>query len=401
MASILLDRAVGILDTAGSRWMRHTISLLALVLVVTLLASPSDSAAAAPRSTGGQHLSVDVRAPKLLPAAGHQHLIGVDARTSPSATCRAAVVVHGSRTMLTQLVADRRGRVSWEWLILRSSPSGDWRITVYCKLGGRRAHATTDVLIVTGSRHRGGAIGDPTSVRSKFGQPAGEGGGVCGPFEPGQCTCLAYQKRPDVYNTAVAHGVPAGGARAAGRGFYVWDGEQWLVNAQRAGIPTGRQPVAGALVVWGVPNSAAWGHVAYVEATTSPTHVLIAECNYDFQGHCRTIWENPQAASHLQGYIYGGPPATVLPRVAIRRLQAEAPDPRANRPVGFPTAPIKGPRSRSTRRPASRPPSPRDRATASTPTGRCPAAAGPARSGSTAARPAPPIEVAAIRLYPR
>ncbi|MBS1885184.1 MAG: CHAP domain-containing protein, partial [Actinobacteria bacterium] len=209
--------------------------------------------------------------------------------------------------MLTRLVADEQGRVGWEWLILPSSPSGNWRITVYCKLGGRHAHATTTVLVVTASRKRGGPIGDPTSVHPKFGQSAGEGGGVCGPFEPGQCTCLAYQKRPDVYNTAVARGVPAGGTRAAGPGFYVWDGEQWLVNAQRGGIPTGSQPVAGALVVWGIPNSAAYGHVAYVEAATSPTHVLVAECNYDFQGHCRTIWENPQAAPHLQGYVYGGP----------------------------------------------------------------------------------------------
>ena len=136
---------------------------------------------------------------------------------------------------------------------------------------------------------------------------AGKGGGVCGPFEPGQCTCLAFQKRPDVYYGAVAHGVPAGGTRAAGPEFYVWDGEQWLINARRAGIPTGSQPIAGALVVWGVPNSAAYGHVAYVERATSSTHVLVSECNYDFQGHCRTRWENPQAASHLQGYVYGGP----------------------------------------------------------------------------------------------
>jgi len=106
----------------------------------------------------------------------------------------------------------------------------------------------------------------------------------------------------------VAHGVPAGGERGLGPEYAVWDGGQWLVNAQRAGIPTGSQPVAGALVVWGVPNTASWGHVAYVEAATSPTHVLVNECNWDWKGDCRTIWENPQSASEpLQGYIYGGP----------------------------------------------------------------------------------------------
>ena len=178
---------------------------------------------------------------------------------------------------------------------------------VSCHRGRRNARKVVTFLVVTRSRRPKGPIGDSASVRALSGEPAGKGGGVCGPFEPGQCTCLAFQKRPDVYYGAVAHGVPAGGTRAAGSQFYVWDGEQWLVNARRAGIPTGSQPVAGALVVWGVPNSAAYGHVAYVERATSATHVLVSECNYDFQGHCRTIWENPQAAPHLQGYVYGGP----------------------------------------------------------------------------------------------
>jgi len=255
----------------------------------------------------GQGLEVHVHTPKLLPAARHQQMISVVAETSPSAKCLATVEVKATKTRLMSLVADRSGRVGWRWLILPSSPSGTWHMVVSCHKGKRHARGTTSVLVVTRSKYRKGKIGDPTSLRAVFGEPAGKGGGVCGPFEPGQCTCLAYRKRPDVYNTAVAHGVPVGGTRAAGPDFYVWDGEQWLVNAQRAGMPTGSQPVAGALVVWGVPNSAAYGHVAYVEAATSPTHVLVAECNYDFEGHCRTIWENPQAAPHLQGYVYGGP----------------------------------------------------------------------------------------------
>jgi hypothetical protein len=75
----------------------------------------------------------------------------------------------------------------------------------------------------------------------------------------------------------------------------------------KGGIPTGSQPVAGALVVFGVPNAASYGHVAYVDAATSPTHVEISECNYDWMGGRRTIWENPEAQSEpLQGYIYGG-----------------------------------------------------------------------------------------------
>ena len=178
------------------------------------------------------------------------------------------------------LKADAHGRIGWRWMILPSSPSGSWRVVVRCHRGKRHARKVVTFLVITRSRRAKGPIGDPTSVGALLGEPAGKGGGVCGPFEPGQCTCLAFQKRSDVYYKAVAHGVPAGGTRAAGRQFYVWDGEQWLVNARRAGIPTGSQPVAGALVVWGVPNSAAYGHVAYVERATSATHVLVSECGF-------------------------------------------------------------------------------------------------------------------------
>ena len=205
-------------------------------------------------STSGAHgrrrhprLRVHVRQPTVRAAQGGRFLIGVKARTRRAARCQAIVRVGRSRARLTRLKADRRGRVGWRWLILPSSPSGASRIEVICQRGRHSGHGSTRVLIITHSRRRKGPIGDPSSLHTPYGEPAGKGGGVCGPFEPGQCTCLAYQKRPDVYNTAVAHGVPRGGRRAAGPEFYVWDGEQWLVNAQHAGIPTGSQPVAGAL----------------------------------------------------------------------------------------------------------------------------------------------------------
>ena len=253
-------------------------------------------------------MPVRVAQPTLRSALGGRFTIIVSARSRPGAKCLAVVAVDRRSTDLMTLRADRAGRTAWRWLILPTSPSGTWRIVVSCVSGHARGSGTTRVLVITRARGSSGAIGEPASIAGVAGEPVGRGGGVCGPFPPGQCTCLAYQKRPDVYNTAVAHGVPAGGERGLGPEYAVWDGGQWLVNAQRAGIPTGSQPVAGALVVWGVPNTASWGHVAYVEAATSPTHVLVNECNWDWKGDCRTIWENPQSASEpLQGYIYGGP----------------------------------------------------------------------------------------------
>jgi len=276
--------------------------MLVLLLTVGVLVQPASA-----RTAKRTRLSVHQASLALARVHGARYTISVRARTSARASCRATVSVGRVHQALPVVHADKHGRVGWRWLILPNSPSGTWRIVVACRVGNRRGTDVQRLLIITRSHKATGAIGDPSSLVTTNGTLAGFGSGVCGPFPPGQCTCLAYQKRRDVYDTAVAHGVAAGGSRAAGPAFYVWDGGQWLVNARRAGIPTGSHPVAGALVVWGVPDSADAGHVAYVEQATSDTHVLVTECNYDWHGSCRTIWENPQAAAHLQGYIYGGP----------------------------------------------------------------------------------------------
>ena len=175
------------------------------------------------------------------------------------------------------------------------------------------------MFVVTAAHRAGGALGDPASLQSPYGTPTGMGAGgmQCGPFTDkttNQCTCLAYIKRPDIYNTAVnvKHVVAGGGNRIVGSDrtdYWVWDATQWLVNARVAGIPTGTSPVAGSIVVFGTPNAADWGHVQYVEQVQSPTWISVDECNYDWQGSCRyNHWENPQAqGEQLQGYVYGGP----------------------------------------------------------------------------------------------
>ena len=121
---------------------------------------------------------------------------------------------------------------------------------------------------------------------------------------------------------------PRGGNRTVGSDrtdYWVWDGAQWLVNAQRAGIPTGSQPVAGSIIVFGTPNAANWGHVAYVEQVSSPTSIAVDECNYDWQGSCRyNHWENPQAQGEpLQATSTADPPET--PSAAPAQPTVEAP----------------------------------------------------------------------------
>ncbi len=252
-----------------------------------------------------------------LPPVSHRVSAGtstilVRVRTSPAATCRATVSVKRVRQTLPSVTADNRGRVGWRWLILPTSPSGTWRIATVCRSGRRSATDARKVTVATRSRKAIGSVGDPTSLTTT----AGSGAGACGPFRSGQA-CLAYRNRKDVYETAVARGVPGGGSRAAARDFSVWDAGQWFVNAQRGGLPTGNHPAAGALVVWGVPNSASYGRVAYVVQATSDTRVLVSECSFDWTGRCRTIWTNPQAIANLQGYIHTQPVGIGTP-VAIQ-----------------------------------------------------------------------------------
>lgn len=141
--------------------------------------------------------------PLLASASAGTESILVQGRTRPGAQCGAVVSVKTVRQQLTQLKADRRGHVGWRWVILSTSPSGTWQIKLSCRLGRRTGAAVRRVLIITGSSSSAGSIGDPNTLTTTAGATAGNGAGVCGPFPPGQCTCLAYQKRPDVYSTAV------------------------------------------------------------------------------------------------------------------------------------------------------------------------------------------------------
>ena len=257
-------------------------------------------------------LAVQQLPPVLHRVSGGTSTILVRVRTSPAATCRATVSVKRVRQALPSVTADRRGRVGWRWLILPTSPSGTWRIATVCNSGHGSGKASRKVSVATRSRKAIGSVGDPTSLTTTEGTTAGNGAGACGLFRSGQA-CLAYRNRKDVYDTAVAHGVPGGGSRAPGRDFSVWDAGQWFVNAQRAGLPTGSHPAAGALVVWGVPSSASYGRVAYVVQATSDTRVLVTECSFDWTGRCRTIWTNPRAIANLQGYIHTQPAGSGTP----------------------------------------------------------------------------------------
>jgi surface antigen len=256
-----------------------------------------------------------VRALVRVHASAQAYALRVTAAGAGSSVCGLLVDVRGRSRSLPFLAANKHGQVGWSWFALRSAPKGKWRFVVRCTSNG---HPHT-VRVARRLGHGGarGSIGDSASFRVVHGalltpnagaDPKGLGGDP-NPFPWHQCTWWAWVQRADVYDAAVAAGIPRGGSRGVEQGqtVYVWDGARWFFNAQQAGIPTGQVPVAGALVGWDGYAGNPYGHIAYVDAVQSMTSITISECD-GFTLICDSRTVNPTAMKgRLEGYIYGGP----------------------------------------------------------------------------------------------
>jgi surface antigen len=221
--------------------------------------------------------------------------------------------------------------VQWHWRVPANAARGAWTASAACaasssKLRSGRSARIVEHLSVVGARTGSNsivALGSLRSVVSRS-QPSGRaaagGGNVVGlggahnPFPYGQCTYHAYEDRPDVYDFAVAHGVPRGGTatgtRYGGIPDYWWNAWRWLSNAQRVGIPTGTTPVRGALVVFprGYGGSAV-GHIAYVESVNADGSYVVSERNWNYNSNVTVRRVGPYAGV---AFIYGGPAGTGL-----------------------------------------------------------------------------------------
>lgn len=304
-----------------SRYVARRLGTAAAVIVgLSVTASTVFSSAAV-----ASRASLSLRERVVVTTHGATRSFSVSAETTPSASCGLLVRTPGSAQSLPFLSSDNRGRAGWSWSAGASAPRGRWSFTVRCSLKGVSKTRFAARRLARGSAR--GPIGDPSSFHvlsgalieatARTGDPKGLGGEV-NPFPWHQCTWWAWVKRADVYDAAVHAGVPAGGSRGVHQGqtVYVWDGARWFYNAQRAGLPTGRTPVAGALVGWDEYPGNPFGHIAYVESVASATSIVISECN-GFTLVCGSRRVNPlQMRGPLEGYIYGGPagnPGSVPP----------------------------------------------------------------------------------------
>jgi surface antigen len=290
---------------------RRAWRLVMSALMIAAVSFPATSAAG-----GRQSLTPAIeRLTSQAGARGSAELV-VDARDNRFC----ALSLSQGRHVFRALARVSQPHVRWRWRVARDASPGRWKVAIACA-GSRRAvssagagRAVGGLSVVAGSGR--GRLVAPHSLRITFSPAApagrapssrfdGEAGlaATSNPFDFGQCTYHAYETRADVYEVAVARGVSRG--RTASGGWW-WDAWRWLANARTAGIPTGRVPRAGALVVFprGYGGSSI-GHVAYVVRVNRNRSYVISERNWNHDHHITTRLIVPGYAGI--GFIYGGP----------------------------------------------------------------------------------------------
>ena len=285
-----------------ARWYRVT-AAAAAVLALLLLGATSSIA----KGSVARHLPLSL---KLSLKTNSKSIIiaKVSAKTTGNAVCDLILSVRHRRQALPKIRTVPRSPVTWQWSIVATSPSGRWHFHVVCAHGAARGKGTKTARITPRDARPSGPFGDPNSLTTSNGQRKARGlGGGANPFPYHQCTWLAYEKRPDIYTVAVGAGIPAGGSRGVSQGetVYVWDGMMWYINAQKAGESVGSVPQTDALVSFGPYAGNPYGHVAYVEQVSSPSSILVSQCD-GFTGVCGEAWIDPlDAPGGLEGYVYG------------------------------------------------------------------------------------------------
>lgn len=85
-----------------------------------------------------------------------------------------------------------------------------------------------------------------------------------------------------------------------------WRGnaKQWLKNAQKAGVPTGKDPKPGAIIVYdGYGYPPAYGHVGIV-MEVDKDYIIVKDMNYSGLNQITTRREEYKNNNAIKGYIY-------------------------------------------------------------------------------------------------
>ena len=204
------------------------------------------------------------------------------------------------------------------WRVPRSARSGRYTLRATCQRTGEAVQVTARrSLKVTGGHGRRLAwsrkivFADTVPAVNPGASARGGNSVFQSPAAFHQCVWYADQRRPDIYEAAVNHGVPKEGFADQASDDAWWDAWRWADNAAKGGLPEGHTPVVGSIVVFPRNLSSQfghYGHVAYVEAVNSDGTYNVSEYNRDVKlgPGTRANLPKPTDGDGLV-FIYGGP----------------------------------------------------------------------------------------------
>lgn len=250
-------------------------------------------------------------------SAGGTGYLDMDMAT-PARSCALVASTAGHAPMTLSTVAPSQARLAWVWRVPARARSAIWMVTATCGTsqvvarlrvrGVRRRKAVLAVARAIRVLQYGGSfhsaddslLGPILGLATTWWQQTG--GEILAGFQSGvaagQCTSYAAAKRPDIIERvdlrAYARVLLAGGGRLA----VDWAAKDWGENAREAGLPTGRVPEAGAVVVFqpGVYGAFADGHVAFVNAVRLDGSFTISEMHAPVVGRVSIRNFSPAAA---------------------------------------------------------------------------------------------------------
>lgn len=126
-------------------------------------------------------------------------------------------------------------------------------------------------------------------------------------IEPAQTLANGLKNRYAIKFTGKGRGFVAGNCtwHVARNKNVTWRGNanQWMRNAKRQGVPTGKTPVVGAIVQFsGHGYNSYYGHVGIVTDMTD-SHIIVSDMNYRGLYEV-TIRKVPKNSPAIDGYIY-------------------------------------------------------------------------------------------------
>lgn len=288
------------------------------VVSVTLVCSLLGAAPAFAGSTSAPRIDGSVR------AGGTAYLKLTQGE--PARRCQLQASVHGkSPTTLSSLRPTRR-TIEWSWQVPAQARAAVWQLSARCGTSQIDVHLT-----VHGPRAAGSVLALARRLRVReygtFPTPPETAAAAQGPPPPsmppatslpipsisvplaaqvwwaanstsilagfhtglgaGQCTDYVATRRPDVIAAvdAWAYLQAHGGALNVS-----WVAKAWASEAQQAGLPTGKTPQPGAVMVFqpGAYGATADGHIAFVDAVASDGSFTISEMHAPVLGQVTT-----------------------------------------------------------------------------------------------------------------